>query len=237
MSHSFTKVPDEWTADASMSPTAFRVLVGLRSFARDKDACFPRNKAIGERAGLNCDERTIRRVLKELQVLGYVRVEFEGRKRRIMLSRQCENVEHYPDKNVRLPGQKCPPYPDKNVRLHKEADAMKQMQRTNAAAVEFSPETERRIEATFGAQGQAKIRRMVANENFPVEWVRPALDACDAAKNVRNAFGLFHKIMKEYEALGGPPPPPVKQKPAAPKYFEPTDDDLPPCMKNGAKQS
>lgn len=110
-------IPSPVRYDERLTPSEKLLYGEISSLTNKTGYCFAANAYFAELYGLT--ERTIRRMLADLQEYGYIRIEDGngGRLRRRIyagvnpLSPPVPN----PDKNVREPGQKCPGNPDKNV--------------------------------------------------------------------------------------------------------------------------
>ena len=55
------------------TPTSKLILILLANYADEHNSCFPSRERISKLS--NCDERTVRRSLKQLQDLGLIRIE------------------------------------------------------------------------------------------------------------------------------------------------------------------
>lgn len=64
----------------------------------------------------NISDRQVRRLLNSLASKGYIIIDKESELRKIYTFEGAIELTFLLDKNVRHPGQKCPPTPDKNVR-------------------------------------------------------------------------------------------------------------------------
>lgn len=66
---SFNTVPWAWGVDG-ITPTQKLVLMGLASYADEKDSCYPGQETLADRAGVST--RTVRRALDDLEKLGLI---------------------------------------------------------------------------------------------------------------------------------------------------------------------
>lgn len=111
-------IPSPVRYDENLTPSEKLLYGEISSLTNKTGYCFAANAYFAELYGLT--ERTIRRMLADLQEYGYIRIEDGngGRLRRRIYAgvNPLSPAVPNPDKNVREPGQKCPGNPDKNVR-------------------------------------------------------------------------------------------------------------------------
>lgn len=111
-------IPSPVRYDEALTPSDKLLYGEISSLTNKFGYCFASNAYFAALYGLT--ERTIRRMLADLQENGYIRIEDGngGRGRRRIYSgiNPLSTAAPNPDKNVREPGQKCPGNPDKNVR-------------------------------------------------------------------------------------------------------------------------
>lgn len=111
-------IPSPVRYDQNLTPSEKLLYGEISSLTNKTGYCFAANAYFAELYGLT--ERTIRRMLADLQEYGYIRIEDGngGRLRRRIYAgvNPLSPAAPNPDKNVREPGQKCPGNPDKNVR-------------------------------------------------------------------------------------------------------------------------
>ena len=111
-------IPSPVRYDENLTPSEKLLYGEVSSLTNRTGYCFAANAYFAELYGLT--ERTIRRMLADLQEYGYIRIEDGngGRLRRRIYAgvNPLSPAAPNPDKNVREPGQKCPGNPDKNVR-------------------------------------------------------------------------------------------------------------------------
>lgn len=111
-------IPSPVRYDENLTPSEKLLYGEISSLTNKTGYCFAANAYFAELYGLT--ERTIRRMLADLQEYGYIRIEDGngGRLRRRIYAgiNPLSPAAPNPDKNVREPGQKCPGNPDKNVR-------------------------------------------------------------------------------------------------------------------------
>lgn len=69
---SFNTVPWAWSVDG-ITPTQKLVLMGLASYADERNSCFPGQQTLADRAGVST--RTVRRALDDLESQGLIRRE------------------------------------------------------------------------------------------------------------------------------------------------------------------
>ena len=70
----FAALPHDIAADSRLSPTDLRVLAALLYYARQDPSCYPSDASIAAR--VHRHPGTVRRCLKRLEDLGYIRREF-----------------------------------------------------------------------------------------------------------------------------------------------------------------
>ena len=70
----FAALPHDIAADPRLSPTDLRVLAALLYYARQDPSCYPSDASIAAR--VHRHPGTVRRCLKRLEGLGYIRREF-----------------------------------------------------------------------------------------------------------------------------------------------------------------
>ncbi|MBV8230733.1 MAG: helix-turn-helix domain-containing protein, partial [Planctomycetaceae bacterium] len=70
----FAALPHDIAADPRLRPTDLRVLAALLYYARQEPSCYPSDAALAAR--VHRHPGTVRRCLKRLEVLGYIRREF-----------------------------------------------------------------------------------------------------------------------------------------------------------------
>ena len=70
----FAALPHDIAADPRLSPTDLRVLAALLYYARQDPSCYPSDASIAAR--VHRHSGTVRRCLKRLEDLGYIRREF-----------------------------------------------------------------------------------------------------------------------------------------------------------------
>jgi len=111
-------IPSPVRYDEALTPSDKLLYGEISSLTNKFGYCFASNAYFAELYGLT--ERTIRRMLADLQENGYIRIEDgnggRGRRRIYAGINPLSPAAPNPDKNVREPGQKCPGNPDKNVR-------------------------------------------------------------------------------------------------------------------------
>lgn len=111
-------IPSPVRYDERLSPSEKLLYGEISSLTNKIGYCFAANAYFAELYGLT--ERTVRRMLADLQENGYIRIEDgnggRGRRRIYAGVNPLSPAAPNPDKNVREPGQKCPGNPDKNVR-------------------------------------------------------------------------------------------------------------------------
>lgn len=111
-------IPSPVRYDEALTPSDKLLYGEISSLTNKFGYCFASNAYFAELYGLT--ERTIRRMLADLQENGYIRIEDgnggRGRRRIYAGINPLSPAAPNPDKNVLEPGQKCPGNPDKNVR-------------------------------------------------------------------------------------------------------------------------
>lgn len=111
-------IPSPVRYDENLTPSEKLLYGEISSLTNKTGYCFAANAYFAELYGLT--ERTIRRMLADLQEYGYIRIEDGngGRLRRRIYAgvNPLSPAAPNPDKNVREPGHFCPGNPDKNVR-------------------------------------------------------------------------------------------------------------------------
>lgn len=113
-------IPSPVRYDKNLTPSEKLLYGEISSLTNKTGYCYAANAYFAELYGLT--ERTIRRMLADLQESGYIRIEDGngGRLRRRIYAgvNPLSPAVPNPDKNVRKPGQKCPGNPGKNVPLN-----------------------------------------------------------------------------------------------------------------------
>lgn len=114
----YITIPAPVFFDESLSNRAV-LLYGLLSCMDNfRGYCWAKNDTLAQYLGVESD-RTVRRLLGELEERGHIWVEQEnegGTTIRKIYVTAIADLNNRPDKNARSPGQKCPNRPDKNAR-------------------------------------------------------------------------------------------------------------------------
>lgn len=105
-------IPSAILFNKNIEPSAIKLYAFVRGLTRAHGYCYATNKYLSE--CMECDERTVTRLLKSLSDEGFIEIETykEGLhcQRHIFIG-VCLKESLRKDKNVYPPGQKCPPPP------------------------------------------------------------------------------------------------------------------------------
>jgi Helix-turn-helix domain len=111
----FAALPHDIAADPRLSPTDLRVLAALLYYARQDPSCYPSDASIAAR--VHRHPGTVRRCLKRLEDLGYIRREFvqatpanpTGR----LIHLTCTEPDWPRPEMVPIPKRRCTPTPER----------------------------------------------------------------------------------------------------------------------------
>ena len=111
----FAAIPHDIAADPRLSPTDLRVLAALLYYARQDPSCYPSDASIAAR--VHRHPGTVRRCLKRLEDLGYIRREFvqatpanpTGR----LIHLTCTEPDWPRPEMVPTPERRCTPTPER----------------------------------------------------------------------------------------------------------------------------
>ena len=120
----FAALPHDIAADPRLSPTDLRVLAALLYYARQDPSCYPSDASLAAR--VHRHPGTVRRCLKRLEDLGYIRREFvqatpanpTGR----LIHLTCTEPD-WPRPSLRYPRAPVHAYPRRAVHTHPRAAA------------------------------------------------------------------------------------------------------------------
>jgi DNA-binding MarR family transcriptional regulator len=111
----FAALPHDIAADPRLSPTDLRVLAALLYYARQDPSCYPSDASLAAR--VHRHPGTVRRCLKRLEDLGYIRREFvqatpanpTGR----LIHLTCTEPDWPRPEMVPTPERRCTPTPER----------------------------------------------------------------------------------------------------------------------------